>query len=240
MMRENKNSTVLWDTEVDRSVLRKKFHSKTVSRRDYTSVQIKKVKNQRKWEAKSGIHLPKRDAKNDIERLLVSRRTRRVPSNREINLQDISDLLQFAAGITDEKNQYFSYPSPGALYPCTLFLSINLAGFKEKIYRYNPYKHQLEEYIDASMKRIELIVIDEGLRKFPIKIFFASDYQLLEDKYGELSYRLLNQEIGHIAQNISLYSEYLGINTTCIGGFYEEQFKQYIPNFDLLYVMVVG
>ncbi|WGT40304.1 SagB family peptide dehydrogenase [Lysinibacillus sp. 1 U-2021] len=240
MMRNNMNSTVLWDTEVDRSLLRRTFHSKTISRKDYTSVQIKKVKTKKKWETKPGIFLHKRAPQNDIEKLLVNRRTRRYPSNREINIQDISEILQFAAGITDEKNKYFSYPSPGALYPCTLFLSINLAGFKEKIYRYNPYKHQLEEYADASIRSADSIIIDINLKKFPVKIFFTSDYQLLEEKYGELSYRLLNQEIGHIAQNISLYSEFVGLNTTCIGGFYEEEFKRYIPEYDLLYAMVVG
>ncbi|EOV9527414.1 SagB family peptide dehydrogenase [Bacillus cytotoxicus] len=229
-----------WDTDFDRSSLRKYFHKHSISRRNYTSVQIKKVKGSKKWDKYEGIALQKYSSKVQIEEILKRRRTRRVRSEVNITKEILSKLLLFSVGITDSENNYFAYPSPGALYPCTLFLTINLPDFKDDIYRYNPYKHMLEKYSLNTGHYLDEVVIDNQLAKFPLKIFFTSDYQLLEDKYGELSYRLLNQEIGHMAQNISLYAEYLGLNTTCIGGFYEEEFKKYIKEYDLLYVMVVG
>lgn len=234
------NIEQIWTTDVDRSILRQLFHNNSISKRDLTSVQIKKVLKNKQWESKQGINLKIYEPKTSLEKILYSRRSRRKISEKKITFNEVSKLLQFSAGITDKENGYFSYPSPGALYPCTLFLSLELPDFKNVLYRYNPYQHKLEEYCYDSERVIDNAIIDDELRKFPIKIFFTSDFQLLEDKYGELSYRLLNQEIGHIAQNLSLYAEELGINTTCIGGFYECEFKKNIHGYDLLYVMVVG
>lgn len=47
---------------------------------------------------------------------------------------------------------------------------------------------------------------------------------MIQPKYGTLTYRLLNQEVGHIAQNLSLQAEAMGLNSTIYGGFYEENF----------------
>lgn len=230
----------MWSTDVDRSILRKLFHNNSTSKRDLTSVQIKKVLKNRQWENRNGIELKTYEPETELEKLLHSRRSRRKSTGKKLTIVEISKILQFSAGITDSENGYLSYPSPGALYPCTLFLSLDLPDFKNVIHRYNPYQHKLEEYCENIDRAVDKSIIDDELRKFPMKVYFASDYQLLEDKYGELSYRLLNQEIGHIAQSISLYAEELGINTTCIGGFYENEFQKNVPDYDLLYVMVVG
>ncbi|MBC1492764.1 SagB/ThcOx family dehydrogenase [Listeria booriae] len=234
------STEVIWTTEVDRSILRKFFHNNSISKRYLTSVQIKKVLKNKQWENKTGINLRIYEPKTSLEKILYSRRSRRKINGKKITINEISKLLQFSVGITDKENGYFAYPSPGALYPCTLFLSLDLPGFNNVLYRYNPYQHKLEEYCYDSGQVAGNSIIDDELRKFPIKIFFTSDFQLLEDKYGELSYRLLNQEIGHIAQNLLLYAESLGINATCIGGFYEYEFQKKVPEYDLLYVMVVG
>ncbi|CAM4185984.1 SagB family peptide dehydrogenase [Saccharibacillus endophyticus] len=229
-----------WQPEPDRSELRKKFHRVSVSRKDRTSVQIKKVRSIKKWELLEGIVLPRVEADGQTERLLVSRRTRRIRSEAKLDLDLLARLLQFSVGVTDENNGYFAYPSPGALYPCTLFVAADLPGLEGDVYRYNPYRHMLERYSKDPSKHLDAAVIDPGLAEFPIKLFFASDYQLLEEKYGELSYRLLNQEIGHMAQNLSLCAELMGLNSVCIGGFYEEEFQRAVSDYDLLYVMVVG
>ena len=161
-------------------------------------------------------------------------------SENSIDVVFIAKLLKFCAGITDHDNNLFSYPSPGALYPCTLFISINTPEY-DYVYRYNPYMHTLEEYKLDQSKIINNVILDEDLKKFPLKLYFTSDYQLLEEKYGELSYRLLCQEIGHIAQNISLYCEHKKFNSVCIGGFVESVFKSVVDErYDLHYVMAVG
>ncbi|NGZ75301.1 SagB family peptide dehydrogenase [Saccharibacillus alkalitolerans] len=232
--------TLWWETEPDRSALRRYFHERSVSRKNYTSVQIKKVKAVKRWDRKEGLALRRFEPQTELEELLLRRRTRRFRSAAEPDAELLARLLQFAVGVTDERSGYFAYPSPGALYPCTLFLSVDLPELRGNVYRYNPYLHVLELYAPGRADPLEAAIIDRELAAFPIKLFFASDYQLLEEKYGELSYRLLNQEIGHMAQNLSLCAEDLALNTVCIGGFYEEEFKRAVPDYDLLYVMVVG
>ncbi|MGQ8872592.1 SagB family peptide dehydrogenase [Paenibacillus sp. TSA_86.1] len=230
----------LWDLESDRSLLRKLYHGNANSMEEFSSVNLKKLRNKKKWEIKNGIDLPVYRPETEFEKLLYSRRTRRFPSHEKLDLNFISKLLKFGAGITQQDENLFSYPSPGALYPCTLFISIDSPEY-EYIYRYNPYKHSLEEYRLDSAHSINQVVLDKDLKKFPMKIFFASDYQLIEEKYGDISYRLVCQETGHIAQNLSLFCEYMNFNSVCIGGFVEHYFKKIVSEkYDLHYVMVVG
>ncbi|MCE5170627.1 SagB/ThcOx family dehydrogenase [Paenibacillus profundus] len=230
----------LWDLENDRSLLRRFYHKNSNSTKEFSSVNLKNLRSTKSWEIKPGITLPSFTAESEFEQLLRKRRTRRFQSKNTIDIVFIAKLLQFCAGITDHNHNLFSYPSPGALYPCTLFISMNTSQH-DYVYRYNPYMHTLEEYALDQAKSINNVILDEELKKFPLKLYFSSDYQLLEEKYGELSYRLLCQEIGHIAQNISLYCEHKNFNSVCIGGFVESVFQSVVDDkYDLHYVMVVG
>lgn len=236
-MKEN----ILWDLNTNRSELRNFFHENTVSSRSFTSVQIKPVTSLKKWDKKDSIQLKEFEAVTPLEKLLKTRRTHRKVTGRDISLSDISKILSFSVGISDKERGYFTYPSPGALYPCTLFLTIKSEDFEQLIYRYNPYTHSLEIYNRIEHKFLDEVVLDKDLQRFPLKIFFATDYQLIEEKYGELSYRLLNQEVGHMAQNLSLYIGSVGLHSVCIGGYSEMIFKKYVDSsYDLMSVMVVG
>lgn len=209
----------------------------------YHSILIHPVNNPRTWEQLDAIPLQEPEAKTYFEKLLVSRRTKRDVSENRINNEFISKLLKFCVGVTgstEDGYQLFSYPSPGATYATTVFISIN-EGQHNYIYRYNAYDHSLERYTEDSNHKISEVIYDEKLKVFPIKMFLASDYQLIEKKYGEMAYRLLCLEMGHMAQNISLYSLEKGYHSVCVGGYNELLFKEMIgEEYDLHYVVVVG
>lgn len=209
----------------------------------YHSIRIKPVKENRSWELLDAIPLEQTEAKTELEKLLVSRRTIREVSGKKVDYNFISNLLNFSVGITGSTKdgyQLFSYPSPGATYAATIFISINQEQHNY-VYRYNPYNHALEKYAEDPHHRIGTIIYDEKLAAFPFKLFLASDYQLIEEIYGEIAYRLLCLEMGHMAQNISLYSCDKKYNSVCIGGYNEHLFKEIIgEQYDLHYVIVVG
>lgn len=234
------NEQYFWDLESDRSLLRKLYHRNSGSCLEFSSVNLKPLRHKKRWNIHPEVKLELFPPESSFEQLLSRRRTRRQPSGKPIDLRTVARMLRFAAGITDPDNNRFSYPSPGALYPCTIFLSLSLPDY-DHVYRYNPYSHGLELIAHDPDRRIDHVLLDPDLRQFGLKLFLASDYQLIEEKYGDLSYRLLCQETGHIAQNISLYAESIGLHSVCIGGFDERVFQNVVdPSYDLLYVMVVG
>lgn len=229
-----------WDLESDRSLLRKLYHRNSGSCPEFSSVNLKPLRHTKRWNNHPEVKLELISPESPFEQLLSRRRTRRQPSGKPLELRTVAGLLRFAAGITDADHNRFSYPSPGALYPCTIFLTLSLPGYDD-VYRYNPYSHGLEAFARDPDRHIDRVLLDAELRQFGIKLFLASDYQLIEEKYGDLSYRLLCQETGHIAQNISLYAESIGLHSVCIGGFDERVFQSVVdPSYDLLYVMVAG
>lgn len=230
----------IWDLLPDPTRSRKQFHRNAVMHRGIGSIPNINFKKERFWQDKSGLKLDYHRPKSFFETLLVNRRTRRVISDKGIELKFLSKLLQFCAGLSDKDNQFLTYPSPGATYPTTLFIYWDDSPI-ECLYRYNPFNHSLEYYEIGQMDNIKKVIGDKLLRDFPLIIYFASDYQLVEEKYGAMSYRLLNQEMGHIAQNISLYTEQEGYNSVCIGGFFQSYFQEVVgEQYDLHYVMVVG
>ncbi len=209
----------------------------------YHSIRIKPVRNEREWELLDAIPLEQPKAKTPLEKLLVSRRTIREVSGNKVDDNFISNLLKFCVGIsgsTEDGYQLFSYPSPGATYATTVFISIKQEQHKY-VYRYNPYKHALEKYVEDPDHSIGKVIDDGKLADFPIKLFLVSDYQLIEEKYGEIAYRLLCLEMGHMAQNISLFSFDNEYNSVCVGGYNELRFKEIIgKQYDLHYAIVVG
>lgn len=233
----------LWDTKGDRSALRKMYHDNAMLYEHFLTNQVKPIETNRQWEQLDAVSLQCYEASTHIEKLLASRRTIRSVSNQEMSSEFIAKLLQFCAGVseeTDDGYKLFTYPSPGATYATTVFITVN--GWKENyLYRYNPYNHTLEYFKEDVDHQASNIIYDKALQSFPVKIFLASDYQLIEEKYGEMGYRLLLLEMGHIAQNISLYSFACGYHSVCLGGYNEPLFKKtFSMDHDLHYVVVVG
>lgn len=233
----------LWDTKGGRNNLRKMYHDNAMLHDHFLSSQVKPIKSQRDWEQLEAISLSYHEAVTCFEKLLSSRRTKRSVSEKEITREFISKLLGFCVGISGETNdgfKLFTYPSPGATYATTVFIAID--GWEGNyLYRYNPYKHALEYFKKDVHHQVSDVVYDKELQSFPVKIFLASDYQLIEEKYGEMAYRLLLLEMGHMAQNISLYSFDNDFYSVCLGGYNEPLFKEVVScEYDLHYVVVMG
>lgn len=237
ILKKNEN---YWNLIADQSVLRKRYHNNAVMYEGIGSIPNAFYKRERVWIDKKSINLDYHEPTTEFEKIIHKRRTRRSISIKNISFSFLSKMLQFSAGISDSVNNFLSYPSPGATYPTTLFLYWKDSSY-ECMYRYNPFNHTLELYEQNNIHLVSKIIGDKVLKDFPLYIFFASDYQLIEEKYGAISYRLLNQEIGHIAQNITLYCEQEEYNSICIGGFFQSYFQQIVgKEYDLHYVMVVG
>jgi SagB-type dehydrogenase family enzyme len=63
-------------------------------------------------------------------------------------------------------------------------------------------------------------------------------------KYGERGYRFVLLEVGHIAQNLCLLAEEMGLGAVCLGGFYDREVETVLgidgTDESILYLVAVG
>jgi SagB-type dehydrogenase family enzyme len=113
------------------------------------------------------------------------------------------------------------------------------AGF----YRYVPDGHLLHQ-IDSISYQTK--IYSSGLRQKSLKnpsvtILLVADYGVITPKYGDRGIRYTFIEAGHIAQNICLQCESLGLGTVTIGAFDEEKLQEEVPvENHIIYILPVG
>ncbi len=183
---------------------------------------------------------PSYKGKYSIEETIVWRRSIRDYQNTHLSLQQISQLLWAAQGITDSEFGFRAAPSAGALYPLTLYLLT-----KDGLFRYIPDGHKLVE-ISSEDKRPMLVRASLGqsfLREAPADIVIAGNFRITEAKYGARAYRYVLMEIGHVAENIHLQAISLGLSSIAVGAFWDNVVKKNLElpdNHDPLYIIPIG
>ena len=91
------------------------------------------------------ITLPKPAQSGDVsvESALASRRSLRQFSDSAVTLQQLSQLLWAAQGLTSSRGNRTA-PSAGGLYPLEVYLVVeNVSGLAAGTYRYHPKGHRL-------------------------------------------------------------------------------------------------
>ncbi len=162
---------------------------------------------------------PKLVGKMSVEETIFRRRSQRSFFPNELTMEQISQLLWAAQGITDKTWGFRAAPSSGSLYPLTLYLVK-----KDGVFRYVPDGHKLvqtsSEDIRPSLVRASLG--QSYIGEAPVDIIIAGNFRIIEAKYGQRSYRYLNMEIGHVAENIELQAVSLGLTSVPVGAFWDD------------------
>lgn len=189
---------------------------------------------------------PRYQSHLSIEEALLKRRSVREYKDEPLNLQEISQLLWAAQGITDPQTDKRAAPSAGALYPLKVYVMGQIDGLAIGMYQYNPYEHSLIKIGDKDLKR-ELAEASYGqiwIEKAPINIIFTGNYEIIAQKYGkEKAPRYTHMEVGHAAQNVYLQAESLNLGTVTVGGFEIEKVKEMLglpAEEEPLYIMPIG
>ena len=188
---------------------------------------------------------PQRISNFSLEEALQKRRSRRNYSGEPISLEQLSQLLWSAYGITKEPF-YKTVPSAGACYPMTIYVSVvKVKGLKSGFYQYIPKEHQLELIsTDNFTDQIYTCGYNQGcLRNQAITILMSADFDKITTRYGKRAYRYTYMEAGHISQNIYLQTESLDLATVAVGAYDEETLNKILPipnKEDIIYLMPVG
>ena len=188
---------------------------------------------------------PRRDGDVSIERTLQNRRSTREYTGEPLTLQEVSQLLWAAQGITDPRG-FRTAPSAGALYPLEVYLVVgDVQNLEEGVYRYEPLEHELVMVLDGE-KRAELsgaALKQDWVKEAAIDIVFAGVYERTTVKYGERGIRYVHMEVGHAAQNLCLQATAMDLGIVTVGAFYDEQVKEVLnlsENEQPLYIISIG
>jgi len=191
---------------------------------------------------------PKFESDVSIEEAILERRSVREYKDESLNLQEVSQLLWAAQGITvrPDGRKGRTAPSAGALYPLEVYLTVkNVDGLEPGVYRFIPEGHKLEKIFEGDIQA-ELSAAALGqpwVAAAPINIIIGAVYERTTVEYGERGIRYVHMEVGHVGQNISLQVISLDLGTVVVGAFDDERVKR-ILNLPLgvkpLYIMPVG
>lgn len=199
--------------------------------------------------AKSGtlIELPAPRYTSDIplEDTILNRRSVREYKGEPLALEEVSQLLWSAQGITGDGFKRAA-PSAGALYPLEIYvLAGNVENITPGMYHYLPNVHSLEKISDKDF-RSELTKAAYGqvyIENAPANLVFTAIYERTTKKYGDKGIRYVHMEAGHAAQNVYLQAVALGLGTVTVGGFDDSEVKKILElphDEEPLYIMPLG
>lgn len=188
---------------------------------------------------------PRYDSDVSVEEALLKRRSVRDYTSQALTLQEISQLLWAAQGITDPGG-YRAAPSAGATYPLEIYVVVgNVEGVTKGIYQYEPETHQLLKVVDGDKREaLAVAAVDqEWVAQGAIDIVITAIYERTTGRYGQRGIRYVDMEAGHAAQNVYLQAVALNLGTVVIGAFYDNQVAEILKlsdNETPLYIMPVG
>ena len=198
-------------------------------------------------EQETTIRLPEPRYESDvpIEQSLLQRRSIRSYTGEPLTLQEVSQLLWAAQGITNPRG-FRTAPSAGALYPLEVYVVCGqVEDLTSGVYRYEPGEHQLVRIMDGD-RRAELAraalgqsCVEEGA----IAIVFTAVYDRTTAKYGDRGISYVHIEVGHAAQNLCLQATALGLGVVTVGAFYDEKVTKLLNLLEAeqpLYIIPVG
>lgn len=188
------------------------------------------------------ITLPDPILKGDlsVEEAVSKRRSVRSFAPKDLTLQQISQLLWSAQGITDSSRGFRSVPSAGALYPLEIY-----AVYSEGVFHYLPYSHQLERLSDKDARPYLAGAAwgQAAVKEAALDIVITAVYQRVTSKYGSRGTRYVDMEAGHCSQNIQLEAVCLGLASVGIGAFSDEEVSACLnlpKDHQPLYIIPVG
>lgn len=164
---------------------------------------------------------PTQDRLLTVEAAIRSRRSIREFGSSSIALEEISQILWAAQGITHRAG-YRTAPSAGALYPLEISLIAgNIQSLAAGIYRYSPQAHALEAGAVGDRRTVlaEAALSQRWIADAAAILVITAVEERTTVKYGRRGIRYVHIETGHVAQNVYLQAAALGLGTTIVGAF---------------------
>jgi SagB-type dehydrogenase family enzyme len=188
---------------------------------------------------------PKHAGGISVEEAIKMRRSVRDYTNESITLEDLSQLLWAAQGITG-KSRGRAAPSAGATYPLELYAVVErVSGLDPGVYHYVPKDHSIECFLSGSYNpSLSAASLNQpSVRDAAVNIVFAAMYERTVARYGDRGMRYVHIDAGHASENVYLQCGSLSLGTVAVGAFDDVNVKQVLKlkeEESPLYIMPVG
>ena len=182
---------------------------------------------------------PNQDGSMSLEKAIAARRSRREFLPKALTLEQIGQLAWAAQG-QDAGGRYRTVPSAGATYPLEVFVVTT-----EGLFHYLCAKHVLEKLTDQDLRAaLASAAWGQGfVEAAPLTLVFAAQFGRTTTRYGQRGVRYVYMEAGHVAQNVHLQAESLGLGSVAVGAFEDASVSKVLSLPDYLepiYMVVVG
>jgi SagB-type dehydrogenase family enzyme len=189
----------------------------------------------------------------ELRTAIEARRSTRAFVPSPLSLECVGTLLQYSYGRIHSEVETLSgrpsraVPSAGALYPLEVFFySGCLQGQQAGFYHYNPCHHHLRLIKhESNMLVMENALVDYAcIENCSMLVLITAQFHRSVFKYGDRGYRFILIEAGHVAQNMQLVAQGLGLSSVCIGGFFDRRIDRLLE-FDgithsTVYLVAIG
>ena len=185
------------------------------------------------------IRLPKpTKISTALSTCIIKRRSHRQFSDRQMPLQDLSNILYYACGVSSQasirdgasdKITLRNCASGGGLYPIHLvFYARNISKLIDGFYEYLPYQHALRCYRHSSEENVRDFAEYGAINAENCNIIIIYVYHYIKNtrKYGNQATAYAFIESGEIAQNIQLTATALTYGSIDIGGYNKEYLQE--------------
>lgn len=156
-----------------------------------------------------------------VAHALSQRRSLREYADRAITGEELAWVLSAATAITAEDG-FRTAPSAGALYPIETYVALRrVDGIHAGLYHLDVRAQALEPLRTGSVAG-DLMIAGLGqdfLRTAPVVLVLTGLFQRTRWKYHERHYRYVCWEGGHVAQNVYLAAEAVGLGACMVGAF---------------------
>ena len=182
---------------------------------------------------------PRKDSEVSLEETLAHRRSVRQYTDQSLTMEEISQLLWAAQGVTRDWGARTA-PSAGALYPLEVYVAT-----PEGLYHYLPDGHRAEVLSQEDLRRtLARAGLDQSaIHDAPAVFVITAVYARTSGKYGKRAERYVKLEAGHVGQNILLQAVALDLGGVPIGAFHDDQVQRALglpANYEPLYLIPVG
>ena len=182
-----------------------------------------------------------------VGRAIEQRRSERDFLDRPLSLLELSQLLHYSYGITEERERLRAAPSAGALYPIEIYPVVNnVEDLTRGVYHYSVGDHSLEMVRQGDFRTdmVRYALDQEMMATAAVVLVLSAVVGRSQWRYRERAYRYVLLEAGHISQNIYLVATALGLGTCAVGAFHDQGYDRIIgidgEKEGVVYLMPVG
>jgi SagB-type dehydrogenase family enzyme len=244
-MSENIGPEFYSNTKYDRETLpRGKLDLSTKPPQFKTYDSVKRVR----------LPAPKLEEGPGLWELLKGRRSVRAFTGKPISTEQLSQILWATQGITKAFVPAYggtiglrTAPSAGGLYPIETYLCINnVSDLEPGIYHYSVAERELELIKPGKFGKelAESALGQSMLAKGNVVFIWTAIFERSKWKYKQRAFRYVFLDVGHIAQNLALAAEGVGLGSCQVAAFYDDEVNQLLEidgkNESVLYLSVVG